>query len=125
MVGDQLAALQRLLPVVKGFTATEGAARAAQFGEAAVEANHREAIIVIKILPMRIAPQVDACKTVPWKIVVIGKFVALPQHGNSLARVECNRERLNTPEPAPIPRREPGGARSSSDNDRGAVVMRG
>src|SRR5207302_859199 len=58
--GDQLAALQRLLPVVERLAAAQSPAHATQLTEAPVDTNERRAKFIIEIFPVRVAPQVHA-----------------------------------------------------------------
>src|SRR6266700_4955650 len=96
--GEQLAALQRLLPVVERLAAAQSAARATQLTEAPVDTNERRAKFIIEIFPVRVAPQVHTGKTVIRQIVIVGKLLAFPKHGNALRGVKRYRQGLETPE---------------------------
>src|SRR5262249_41673338 len=88
-----------------------------------MEAYQRHAVVVVKILPVRIAPQVDPGRSVTREIVIVGEFLTFPEHGYALTCVERDDQRLETPEAASVPWRGGAPTRWGREDDQLAVVV--
>src|SRR5215813_14060164 len=101
-VNENLRALQRLLPVVKRSPAPQCPYVAPQEAKPPVQPNQRRSEIIVKILPVRIALQMNPRQPCIWKAIVVGKLLSLPKHRNSLRSVERNGVRLKLEKPAAV-----------------------
>lgn len=55
-----------------------------------IEAHERHPKIVIKVLPVHIAPEADAPIPLVRQSVVVCELLSLPEHWRSLAGIECD-----------------------------------